>query len=132
MNRNQAFKDRLQLALDESRFETQKALADEMELREPTVSGWFNGAWPSEEKMRALVRVLDVSGHWLVTGDGPMRRGDDSDVYRLQVIGEIADGDISPEILQSIEYLRRLESLGESVSESLGTIRAGAKKEAGP
>lgn len=126
VNSNQTFRNQLQKALDRSPFATQKALAQAMGVREATVSGWFNGVWPSEESMRALVGALGVSAHWLVMDEGPMRPSDGDEGVRLQVIGKIADGKISPSILQTAETVHRLESLEdlpEKMRDAIATIR---------
>lgn len=38
------------------------------------VGGWLKGALPSGETMLRLPSALGVDGHWLLTGEGQMRR----------------------------------------------------------
>lgn len=38
----------------------------------PTVTDWFNrGAVPDAEKLARVAKALRISGHWLLTGQGP-------------------------------------------------------------
>lgn len=65
-----AFQARLRTALD-LRGLSQAELARQLEVRESTVSTWFRtSTWPNGEMLARLVVVLDVDGHWLLTGGG--------------------------------------------------------------
>ena len=46
--------------------------------RAGTVSDWEAGRLPNAETIAELPAVLGVDGHWLLTGEGPMRRTDPS------------------------------------------------------
>lgn len=53
---------------------TQPALAQALGTSQGTVSGWLGKepVYPTGEHMVRLPGVLRVSGHWLMTGDGPV------------------------------------------------------------
>ena len=54
-----------------SRGLTQAGLAHSLGVREATVSSWFNsGAVPSGVLILRLPKLLEVDGHWLLTGEG--------------------------------------------------------------
>jgi len=66
-----AFFERLRQVLDD-RAMSQADLARELGVGVATVSEWFTrGRVPNGDVMLRLPRVLDVNGHWLLTGDGP-------------------------------------------------------------
>lgn len=93
VERQAGFVGRLQQAFEASRFETRKALANELGVRPATAGAWFSGSWPREQQMADLVRALGVSGHWLVTGDGEMRPSDpDAERKAFRQIAKIVDG----------------------------------------
>lgn len=52
---------------------TKNELARRIGAAGPTVIEWFTqGALPDGEKLARLPEALEVNGHWLLTGDGPM------------------------------------------------------------
>ncbi|MBV9774413.1 MAG: helix-turn-helix transcriptional regulator [Gemmatimonadetes bacterium] len=76
-----AFFERLRQVLDD-RGMSQADLARELGVGVATVSEWFTrGRVPNGDVMLRLPHVLRVSGHWLLTGEGPRdqerRRGTD-------------------------------------------------------
>lgn len=80
MEAAQAFCTRLREAM-QGRGLTQTQLARQLDVRDATVSDWFNrGTMPSGSVMLRLPDVLGVDGHWLLTGNpspgnGPGVRG---------------------------------------------------------
>lgn len=55
---------------------TQTELARRLDVRDATVSDWFNrGTMPSGSVMVRLPHVLDMDGHWLLTGERPADGG---------------------------------------------------------
>jgi transcriptional regulator with XRE-family HTH domain len=80
MEAAQAFCTRLREAM-QGRGLTQTQLARHLDVRDATVSDWFNrGTMPSGSVMLRLPEVLGVDGHWLLTGNpspgnGPGVRG---------------------------------------------------------
>jgi transcriptional regulator with XRE-family HTH domain len=65
---------RLKEALDYAGM-TQTALARALSVNLPTVNRWLNrGVIPDGESLLKLPGVLQVDGHWLLTGDGDMVR----------------------------------------------------------
>lgn len=65
---------------------SQADLARDLGVGEATVSEWFTrGRVPHGDVMLRLPHVLQVSGHWLLTGDGPREmalRGDEDPYLR--------------------------------------------------
>jgi len=96
MTLEQAFRDRLKQAVEACPLE-KREIAKRVGLSRPgTLSTWLVGgpdfAMPRGQQLLRLPGVLGVSGHWLLTGEGPMRGGEDG--LRLQVIRRIVDGTI--------------------------------------
>ena len=51
---------------------TQADLVRSTGATSPTVTDWFNrGAVPDAEKLARVAKTLRISGHWLLTGNGP-------------------------------------------------------------
>ena len=68
MTENICFMDRVESLLKEKRL-TQKELAEDLELRRPTLSDWKkNGAVPAGDICIRIADYLGVSVEWLVTG----------------------------------------------------------------
>lgn len=66
-----AFFERLRRLLDD-RAMSQADLARELGVGVATVSEWFTrGRVPNGDVMLRLPHALGVSGHWLLTGEGP-------------------------------------------------------------
>ena len=91
-----AFRHRLRQAVEACSLEKQE-IARRVGLRRPgTLSAWIGDgpdfAIPRGQQLLRLPGILGVSGHWLLTGEGPMRGGEDG--LRLQVIRQIVDGTI--------------------------------------
>ncbi|HET6230683.1 MAG TPA: helix-turn-helix transcriptional regulator [Longimicrobiaceae bacterium] len=71
-----AFRHRLREAIDR-RGISQTSLARELEVRDATVSDWLTGRrMPSGVIFLRLPELLEVDGHWLLTGEQPRRNGD--------------------------------------------------------
>jgi len=67
------FRRRLALAVEQSRLR-QREIAKRLGGREATVSDWMAGRTaPNLDQLLRLPGLLNVSGHWLLTGAGPMR-----------------------------------------------------------
>lgn len=79
------FFDRLRQLL-EDRHMSQADLARDLGVGDATVSEWFTrGRVPQGDVMLRLPHVLQVSGHWLLTGEGPREmafRGDEDPYLR--------------------------------------------------
>lgn len=94
---NGQFAVRLGLALSSARI-SQAELSEALGVQQATVSDWCIGkALPAGSSMARLPELLSVSGHWLLTGDGPMHADPSEDSVRLQVIGKLADGSLTME-----------------------------------
>ena len=96
MTLEHAFRDRLKQAVEACPLE-KREIAKRVGLSRPgTLSTWLadgpDFAIPRGQQLLRLPGVLGVSGHWLLTGEGPMRGGEDG--LRLQVIRQIVDGTI--------------------------------------
>jgi transcriptional regulator with XRE-family HTH domain len=81
------FVDRLRAALDDAGI-TQSRLAGELGVRAATVSDWLTRkSIPGGEVMMRLPEILQVDGHWLLTGHGsPVLR--EADAEELMQSGE--------------------------------------------
>ena len=71
------------------------------------VSRWANpdpkqGEVPGWKYLPRLPGALGVSGHWLLTNEGPMRRPHGEEALHLQVIGRIVDGEIDAGTLRAL------------------------------
>lgn len=107
VNRQLSFGEALRKAIKDA-GRTQAWLAEELGVRGGTVTDWVQDrALPSGDYMVRLPELLNCSGHWLLTGEGPMRPDQDDAPVRLQVIGRIADGRVSPRILRALDRLHR-------------------------
>jgi len=51
----------------------QEALAKAVGVSQGSVSGWFNGAIPSADKLTKIAEHLGVRSEWLIAGKGPKR-----------------------------------------------------------
>ncbi len=66
------FPDRLHIAARRAGL-SQAALATILGVSSSTVSDWFAGRYlPRAEILMVLPDILDVSGHWLLTGRGQL------------------------------------------------------------
>lgn len=81
-----AFLARLRRGL-EARGMSQAELARALGVGEATVSEWFTrGRVPQGDVFLRLPSVLQVNGHWLLTGDGPEELADPGgDAFRTGV-----------------------------------------------
>ena len=117
---------------------TQTELARRLDVRDATVSDWFNrGTMPSGSVMVRLPHVLDVDGHWLLTGErasaggGARRPLGEPERERLTALLEEAlrllRGD-PPRGDEGGPYLRLREAdAGEKAA--LGALRGHAREE---
>lgn len=73
-------KDRLRIALQESRFEGGSELARAIGITPASVSDWLTGKTLTmkAETATRTARALQVNPLWLSTGEGPMRGGSTS------------------------------------------------------
>lgn len=75
---------------------SQEELADKVGTTRSSVSLWEGGREPAPSTLAHIVRVLNVDGDWLLTGDGVMERGRRGvEALRLQAIANIATGAVS-------------------------------------
>ena len=76
------FPRRLSLAAKRAGL-SQAALATIVDVSPSTVSDWYAGRYlPRAEVLMQLPEVLDVSGHWLLTGRGRIGTGSNSEEGR--------------------------------------------------
>lgn len=71
-----------------------KALADLTEHHPETVRRYMNGQRPSVTFVVRLCRELDISPHWLLTGEGAMKRSEAPE----RVLAQMS----TPELLEGI------------------------------
>jgi transcriptional regulator with XRE-family HTH domain len=124
---------RIALAADER---TQGEIAQAADVPPDQLSRWKGGnVMPEIESVIRLVRALGVSGHWLLTGEGPMDRVGD-EALRLQVIGRVANGTLDDAAVKALATLGQAEP--EAVAqvllaalEALGEL-SGPKKKVSP
>lgn len=65
---------------------SQSWLAGEVGVYPAAVTHWVQGSsLPKGDQMVRLPHILGVSGHWLLTGDGPMLPAQDLDATKLEV-----------------------------------------------
>jgi|GEM_PF-1086408 len=95
-----------------------------------TVRRYLGGTPPSVEFLSGLCSALGISGEWLLTGRGPMRRVE----VRMHALREATASDLVAAMAATLERtLDRVERLEVFVS-TMGTrlrARAGAGREAG-
>lgn len=76
-----SFGERLKEALD-ARGLKQNEFAALAEIRDATISDWVNNkGQPRAEQLIRICEKLDISAHWLLTGEGPMERPAGADGY---------------------------------------------------
>lgn len=69
----------------------QRELAALLGRSEGQVSRWLNGkVLPDFDSLRQISEALDVSGHWLLTGDGELGRVDDAPRMALSEVYQIS------------------------------------------
>ena len=111
MDAEAAFRDRLRRAMDASGLEYQ-AIARAAGVNRPgTGSAWLRDSIPGGRALLRLPHILGVSGHWLLTGDGPMRPGADdveADAYRriaaiVRELDATAPATASDEVLAALD-----------------------------
>ena len=67
------------------------------------ISDWEAGRTsPTAGTMVQIPHVLGVSGHWLLTGSGPMAIGEGNDEARIEAAGKILAGEISEDVVNLI------------------------------
>lgn len=102
----EAVRDRLRLAFQRWGG-SQSELAAKVGTAKGTVSDWFNpkkdAIVPDGERMAKLPAVLGVSGHWLLTGEGPTVPGGDGAIKRAEAAGATK---ILTELQRVVEQLR--------------------------
>ena len=63
---------------------TQQEVADAIGVDKARISEWETGrVEPSVDSLARICRALHVSGHWLLTGDGPMEVAEPGEAERL-------------------------------------------------
>lgn len=101
----EAVRDRLRLAFERSGL-TQAELAQRCAAATGTVSDWFNpekGAVPDGERMARLPAALNVSGHWLLTGEGPTVASGEGAIKRAERAGAAA---VIVDLARALDQLR--------------------------
>ena len=67
------------------------------------ISDWEAGRTaPSAATMVQLPHVLGVSGHWLLTGSGPMAIGQDNAEARIEAANKILAGEVAEDVVNLI------------------------------
>lgn len=105
---------------------SQSELAAKIGAAKGTVSDWFNpkkepeAIVPDGERMAKLPSVLGVSGHWLLTGEGPSVPGGEGALKRAQQAGA---GTVLAEMARIIEQLRLVHA-SESAGGEMSSRRA--------
>jgi transcriptional regulator with XRE-family HTH domain len=96
-------------------MKNQAALGDKVGVHRNAVSKWENDeALPEGQVMVALPGVLDIDGHWLLTGDGDMKRSDPSlAVVKLEVIGMVRDGEVDPHAVKRLSAFLQAQREGD-------------------
>jgi transcriptional regulator with XRE-family HTH domain len=97
----------------------QKAIAARLGVSQAAVSEWVRGASaPGLDHLMKLPEILDVNGHWLLTGEGRMEAsGDGIDLRRVraQARAELA-ARLIPEITDLIQQVTGPHGIDASVS----------------
>lgn len=112
------FRQRLAAAVSAD-ARSQQELADLLGVTSSQISGWKRGIAPKPELITALIEVLQIDGHWLMTGEGRMFRDQQREALglRLEVIGQVADGRVSDEALEQVRLnardVRRVTQLSD-------------------
>lgn len=88
------------------RDRTQKWLADEVGIKQSSVSAWEVGKTdPSTDNLSTIARVLQVNFEWLATGNGPIEGVNYTPVaFRVAEPTQVLDED-SQELLTLFEQL---------------------------
>ncbi len=83
---------------------TQGALAKALGLGAGSrISDWEAGRTaPTAATMVRIPHVLGVSGHWLLTGSGPMAIGEGDEEVRIEAATKILTGEISADVVNLI------------------------------
>lgn len=102
----ESFGGRLKLALERAGHD-QRWLANTLGVREGTVSAWVSGpTLPEGKVMVKLPELLGVSGHWLLTGEGPEQVVEPGAAEKkLEAMKKLAMGDMDT----VIEYFMRMK-----------------------
>lgn len=139
VDRQRGLRDRLVLAIERSGL-TKAEIAGTVGVRPATLSAWIaegdGFSVPAGEQLLQLPEVLGVSGHWLLTGEGPMEPETGLEGLRLQVIGRVADSTLDDEAVKAIANLGQEEpaAVAQALLHALGVLGelSGPKKKAGP
>lgn len=103
MNKHTTFHQRLTMALATDPRE-QKDIAKAMGVAPAQITRWKRYVSPNPDVVANFVEVLDIDGHWLITGHGSMKSGDRFKLaQRLDVVVDVASGQISPEQLTALK-----------------------------
>jgi phage repressor protein C with HTH and peptisase S24 domain len=103
--------------MDESGKEYQ-AIAREAGVSRPgTGSAWLRDAVPGGRALMRLPQILGVSGHWLLTGEGPMRPDNEdreAEAFRriAQIVREAEAPTTVPAATVGEEVRKKLARLG--------------------
>lgn len=97
-------KERIAYAIEHS-GKTQPQIADEMGVRQQSVSQWVNGeSLPRTNKLEKLAKVCGVSPAWLFAGTGAMVIDYSEADMRKQIKDKLENADI-PTLLKVIKAL---------------------------
>jgi transcriptional regulator with XRE-family HTH domain len=67
------------------------------------ISDWEAGRTaPTAATMVQIPNVLGVSGHWLLTGSGPMAVGQGNDEARIEAASKILAGEVSEDVVNLV------------------------------
>ncbi|MDE3002595.1 MAG: helix-turn-helix transcriptional regulator [Gemmatimonadota bacterium] len=102
------FRHRLAMAISAD-ARSQRELADLLGVTSSQISGWKRGVAPKPELIGSVIDLLQIDGHWLMTGEGRLSRDEERETLdlRLDVIGKVADGRIEDETLQQVRLKAR-------------------------
>ncbi|MDH5511174.1 MAG: helix-turn-helix domain-containing protein, partial [Nitrospinota bacterium] len=99
-----AFKERLKIIIGKTSL---RVIAQRAGISESAIRKWLKGETePALGNLVALAQLAGVNVEWLATGDGPMRKGERSDVE-------------SPTLLEKLDRLQRRGGVGQEASPSL-------------
>lgn len=104
---------------------TYRAVSELTGAHPETVRRYLQGGPPSAEFLAALCAALEINGHWLLLGHGPMRR---TDIVR-HALGEASPAELIAAFAASIAgveaRLGRIERVAERFEEVLALVATG-------
>jgi len=100
---------------------TFKSLADLTNTNAESVRRYMNGHEPSTEFLTRVCRAMGVSGHWLLTGRGPMRENE----MTQQALRQAEAADLLHAMAETMQRMvERVECLERYVQQIDARVRA--------